>query len=544
MKTAKRIRIFTFWDDPLCAHGGRAAIRRSGSSRGCCRFGTNRGIGRLGASVARRNRLAAHRKTTGMRTLGILVAIMLAGPSRSQVAAQCDQWQSIEPGLNLFVAKVATYKGKLIVAGDFNSDPDHPNWLAQWDEPTQTWQALGTGVNSNAVALQVYNDQLIVGGWFTVAGGKTVYRIAAWDGEAWHDLDGGMNAPVFDLVVFENELIASGWFTLAGGVEVNGIARWNGSSWQSMGEFDDVLSGFAVYDGQLYAGALFDVVRWNGSSWETFGAVPNQQIGPLTVYKGELVVGGAFTSMNGQSMNKVARWNGSAWRNLGSGFNGTVHSLTTYNGDLIASGLFESSAGQTVNGIARWNGSSWQPLGGGVLFGRTAGFIGTLNIQNADLRVGGTFDTAGGEPALNIAKWQDCDLCIADIVDDNQVNVDDLLAVISAWGACTDPQPWCPADIAPDIGNNDGVVNVDDLVLLIDYWGTCPVPPFYCLGDITDNNVVDVNDLLIVVNTWGPCPPPPPPPCPADIAPLETGGSGAVDVDDLLAVINAWGPCR
>jgi hypothetical protein len=39
-------------------------------------------------------------------------------------------------------------------------------------------------------------------------------------------------------------------------------------------------------------------------------------------------------------------------------------------------------------------------------------------------------------------------------------------------------------------------------------------------------------DLLILINSWGACPPPPPPPCQADIAPLETGGSGAVDVDD------------
>jgi hypothetical protein len=36
-----------------------------------------------------------------------------------------------------------------------------------------------------------------------------------------------------------------------------------------------------------------------------------------------------------------------------------------------------------------------------------------------------------------------------------------LVAVITAWGACT-----CPADL-----NHDGVVNVDDLVLVLINWG-------------------------------------------------------------------------
>jgi hydroxyacylglutathione hydrolase len=49
---------------------------------------------------------------------------------------------------------------------------------------------------------------------------------------------------------------------------------------------------------------------------------------------------------------------------------------------------------------------------------------------------------------------------------DDQVNVDDLLAVINAWGPCT----GCAADIAPPtIG--DGQVNVDDLLAVINAWG-------------------------------------------------------------------------
>jgi hypothetical protein len=60
-------------------------------------------------------------------------------------------------------------------------------------------------------------------------------------------------------------------------------------------------------------------------------------------------------------------------------------------------------------------------------------------------------------------------VCAADLAgDDGVVNVDDLLAVINAWGPCV--SECCAADLAGD----DGVVNVDDLLAVINAWGPCP----------------------------------------------------------------------
>jgi hypothetical protein len=57
---------------------------------------------------------------------------------------------------------------------------------------------------------------------------------------------------------------------------------------------------------------------------------------------------------------------------------------------------------------------------------------------------------------------------IGDITGDGAVNIDDLLAVIIAWGPCAKFR-LCPADVAPHpLGN--GVVNVDDLLLVIIGW--------------------------------------------------------------------------
>lgn len=64
--------------------------------------------------------------------------------------------------------------------------------------------------------------------------------------------------------------------------------------------------------------------------------------------------------------------------------------------------------------------------------------------------------------------------CFADIVHNNIVDVDDLLAVITHWGACPPPcPPHCPADIAPQ-PNGNCTVNVDDLLGIITHWGACP----------------------------------------------------------------------
>ncbi len=55
---------------------------------------------------------------------------------------------------------------------------------------------------------------------------------------------------------------------------------------------------------------------------------------------------------------------------------------------------------------------------------------------------------------------------IGDVNGDGQVNIDDLLALISAWGECPQPPADCPADL-----NHDGMVNVHDLLTVINHWG-------------------------------------------------------------------------
>ncbi len=131
---------------------------------------------------------------------------------------------------------------------------------------------------------------------------------------------------------------------------------------------------------------------------------------PLGTYRGDLVVGGRFTSIGGVPHRVAARWDGGAWQpmsegapaglelrwglELGDSFyaaggyctpqwcdgrifqydgirwhelpgtEGATRVLTVFNGQLVATTTyFTTLSGQTLQYLARWDGSQWLPLG-------------------------------------------------------------------------------------------------------------------------------------------------------------------------------------
>lgn len=73
------------------------------------------------------------------------------------------------------------------------------------------------------------------------------------------------------------------------------------------------------------------------------------------------------------------------------------------------------------------------------------------------------------EYATNAVIIRPVNACSADVGGDGVVNVQDLIAVVSSWGACASPcPPRCSADV-----NNDCTVNVADLIAVVGAWGPC-----------------------------------------------------------------------
>lgn len=61
-------------------------------------------------------------------------------------------------------------------------------------------------------------------------------------------------------------------------------------------------------------------------------------------------------------------------------------------------------------------------------------------------------------------------------------------------------KPSCASDVWPLGG--DGVVDMDDMLAVINAWGVVGVSP----SDVDGSGEVDIDDLLTVINSWGPCP--------------------------------------
>jgi len=109
--------------------------------------------------------------------------------------------------------------------------------------------------------------------------------------------------------------------------------------------------------------------------------------------------------------------------------------------------------------------------------GRGAGSATGL-LGAGDINVDGVTDVVQVVPVLDDYQilvqtassglpWSPDPCCLGDIDGDGEVGVDDLLALIGAWGACVDPGD-CPEDL-----NGSGTVDVDDLLALIGVFGGC-----------------------------------------------------------------------
>lgn len=123
-----------------------------------------------------------------------------------------------------------------------------------------------------------------------------------------------------------------------------------------------------------------------------------------------LYVAGDFTDFGPEAADGIGRFDGTAFHAVGGGIQGIVRAVAEFDDGsgagpcLYATGLFTSAGGVPALNIARWDGQSWSALGAGI------GGIGTALYAWDDgagpaLFVGGEFFSAGGQPAGRFAKW-------------------------------------------------------------------------------------------------------------------------------------------
>ena len=288
----------------------------------------------------------------------------------------------------------------------------------------------------------MWGGDLFAGGSFTDAAGNTVAdHIALWNGSTWAPLassaGGGaaLNGDVHVLLGSGRSVLMGGEFTNAGG---NAIAdyfaiavrpgTWAalGANANSGGALNDQVSAMTVWNGDLYVGGSFTdaagidgadyIARWNSSGWSVVGSPGafDSDVATMAASPGYLYVGGDFRDAAGvQRADFIARWDGNAWSALpqsGSSdapIDSGVRALAIWQGDVYAAGAFTDAGGQPkADYIARWNGISWSALGSANGYPVFSYPLGALAAGQNFLYVGGFFTNLNGnDKADYIASW-------------------------------------------------------------------------------------------------------------------------------------------
>ena len=422
--------------------------------------------------LTRSSRLVA---ITGMSVLGLVslqtwsasAEILPVALDASRSASSSDHW-SVDfsaPGPSGTITTVITFRGELIVAGNFKFIGSlSVGNIASWDG--SAWHALGEGTNGDVQALAIYNDELIAAGSFTSIDGISANRIARWDGNAWSALGDGADANVHCLAEYADTLYVGGNFSRAGGIPVQGIARWDGTSWKSAGVprlpsyrigfsnlivVDGKLIGnwsvlpgedslitwnafFATWDGRnwsgiedpppygvplqpmamvlhndsLYATGYWDdreyrVARLDGSHWVPVGPELAEYPTQLASYQGRLILAQARW-LGHSPRGFLSEWTGTEWMRVDPGPEGNVFGLGGFNGDLIAGGDFGFDDGPAVRGIGAWDGQVWRSVG--EFPGRGCdGEINVIGTSPGTLVVSGRLRHAGVTPVDDGGLW-------------------------------------------------------------------------------------------------------------------------------------------
>jgi hypothetical protein len=284
----------------------------------------------------------------------------LAGgvPGTAKLARWKDgQWQSLNAQLELFSNQLwglTTWDDgngeSLYIAGNFqNIGGTNASFIARYDG-SEFHPLGGTPIAGNVPLIvftsHVHDDgsgpALYIGGRFTSVDGVPASRIARWNGTSWSAVGAGVTgtgvAPSINtMVTFDDGTgpalyVAGQAFTSAGGLPANRVAKWDGKEWSAVGDgfANGIVWQLAVFndgDGdKLYAFGTFTasgatplerMARWNGTSWEPFATANSTVFGAL-VLPGEtgegdtLIVNGQFTTLNGDTYNRIGTYVGCA----------------------------------------------------------------------------------------------------------------------------------------------------------------------------------------------------------------------------------------
>jgi uncharacterized delta-60 repeat protein len=301
------------------------------------------------------------------------------------------------------------------------------------------------GANADIFALAVQQDgKIVIGGGFTSVNGQTRNRVARLnaDGNVDPFFSAGLscNAEVFGVAQQGNgNILLVGAFTTVNAqpanhvtrVTINGVPEIPATFNTGTGANGIVFCATVQTDGKILLGGEFTsfdgqprgrIARLNANgsvaSEATFdpGTGANESINALALQPdGRIVIGGGFTSVNGQTRNRVARLNAdgsvesTATFNAGTGANGLIYSVALQaDGKILLGGEFTVFDGQPRGGIARLNADgsleSTSTFNAGT--GANDSVYGVTLQANGSVLLGGAFSNVAGQPRTLFARLE------------------------------------------------------------------------------------------------------------------------------------------
>jgi hypothetical protein len=336
------------------------------------------------------------------------------------------------PVLTLAVSGSTVYASGFFasIGGQYRS------FVAALNASTGLATAWNPGADGTVRAFAVSGSTVYVGGAFTSIGGQSRTGIAALNAgtglaTAWNpDANDGYGnyACVYALVVSGSTVYVGGQFTSIGGVDRNGIAAldatgaampWNPDAiW---GDWHGSINALALSGSTLYVGGDFDHIggqpRSNiaaldvGTGLATAWDPEPSSAGYATVYAlavsgSTIYAGGDFTSIGGQSRNRIAALNvdtglATAWDpNPNGGSGGSVRTLAVSGSTVYAGDWFTSIGGQARNNIAALDAGSGLATGWDPNPDRA---VDAITVSGSTVYVVGYFLSIGGQSRSEIA---------------------------------------------------------------------------------------------------------------------------------------------
>ncbi len=305
-------------------------------------------------------------------------------------------------GVNFLIRSAAVQgDGKIVIGGSFSSvDGLSRRNVARLNangsvESAGTF-AIGTGTNSVVDSVVAQADgKVLIGGLFTVVNGQHRNALARLNGDGSLESPGGFNigtgvagglsGSVLGLAVQpDGKIVLGGYFTSVGGQPRKNIARLNP-------------------DGSVESTATFNP-----------GAGPNDLVYCLAVQPdGKVLLGGSFTTVDGQPRGNIARLHAdgtlesTATFNPGTGANSVVFSLAVQaDGKILLGGFFTTVNGQPRGNIARLHADG--TLESTTTFNPGTGtdnFVNSVAVQtDGKILLGGNFTTVDSQPRGAIAR--------------------------------------------------------------------------------------------------------------------------------------------